>query len=189
MFSKILIFAGLLLIGISLYLYQMRLTPVRLKIKSYKNVQNASMKESLPASKAEPLLLEIPELKIKLPIVPAKINDGKWETTSEGVSYLATSPIPGETGNSILYGHNWEKLLGRLIDIKPNAKIIITYTDGTTTTFIVEYTGTVKPDQIGILNQTTDKRITVYTCTGFLDSMRFIVVAFPEDETNKQAMN
>ncbi len=174
--------AGIMLILASIYLYTQRLTPVNLVMKSYQPVRRSSIlnEKSQQIPSYPPEYIEIPDLKIKLPIIPSKIMNGKWETTSKGVSYLDSSPIPGDTGNSVLYGHNWEKLLGKLIKIKPGARIVITYSDGSAKNFIAEYTGTVKPDQIGILNQTADKRLTIYTCTGFLDSMRFVVVAFPE---------
>jgi sortase (surface protein transpeptidase) len=165
MFPRLTVAIGITLIAASIYLYMQRLTPVNLEISSYtpiKRVSNAGYESIDTITPYPPQYIEIPDLKIKLPIIPSKITGGKWETTSKGVSYLETSPIPGEKGNSILYGHNWEKLLGRLVKIKTGAKIVITYSDSS------------------ILNQTEDERMTIYTCTGFLDSMRFIVVAFPE---------
>ncbi|MBI3341892.1 sortase, partial [Candidatus Curtissbacteria bacterium] len=35
----------------------------------------------------------------------------------------------------------------------------------------------VTPESIDIINATTDSRLTVYTCSGFLDSARFVVIA------------
>ena len=43
--------------------------------------------------------------------------------------------------------------------------------------FLVEYTSVVDPNQTYILSQTKDKGITLYTCTGFLDTKRFVVTA------------
>jgi sortase (surface protein transpeptidase) len=51
--------------------------------------------------------------------------------------------------------------------------------DGVKKEFKVEYTATVDPSQTYIIDNTKDTRITLYTCTGFLDSKRFVVVAFP----------
>lgn len=173
---------GIVMICIGGSMYQIRYAPKRLTISSYKPTQKiSSLKISTITEKKSPQYIEIPDIGVRLPIIPSEIKNGTWETTSKGVSYLTSSPIPGNTGNSILYGHNWTNLLGSLTRVKPGTQIIITYADGSKNNFTVEYTGTVKPDQIGILNQTNDVRITIYTCTGFLDSQRFIAVAFPSE--------
>lgn len=124
-----------------------------------------------------PRRITISNLNIDLALIDSKIFDGKWETTDMGASYLASSPIPGETGNSIIYAHNWASLFGNLISILPGDEVKIEYADGTTKAFVVKYTSTVTPDTYSILAPTDDKRITMYTCTGFLDSHRFVAVA------------
>ncbi len=175
--AKILIVIGFFFLIISALLVRQRYSPVALQIRSYK--MNKAVYTIKPISK--PSSLEIVNLNIHLPVIPSTITDGQWETTPDGVSYLTTSPIPGDIGNSILYGHNWPSLLGRLPQIKPGNTIHIHYTDGSIKTFKVSTTAIVRPDQISILDQTKDKRITLYTCTGFLDSQRFVVVALLKD--------
>ena len=112
-----------------------------------------------------------------LEIIPSKITNNTWEATSQGVSHLSSSPIPGEKGNSILYGHNWTNLLGNLTKIKPGAEINIILKNREKKIFIVEYVSIVGPNDTQILADTDDTRITLYTCTGFLDSKRFVVTA------------
>lgn len=126
-----------------------------------------------------PKTFVIRDLGIDLPVYSATINNGKWKASPDGVSYLSSSPLPGDRGNSIIYGHNWESILGKLTKAQPGQEIEITFEDGTTKTFVIEYTSVVTPDQTHILNPTDDYRITVYTCIGFLDTKRFVVVAFP----------
>jgi len=126
-----------------------------------------------------PKSIEIPSIKANLAIVPALINGKSWETTNNGVSYLKTTPLPGDKGNSVIYGHNWKSILGALPQVKPGEKIVITMNDGVKKEFKVEYTATVDPSQTYIIDNTKDTRITIYTCTGFLDSKRFVVVALP----------
>jgi len=46
-------------------------------------------------------------------------------------------------------------------------------------TFIVKESYSVTPDQSHILTQTADVRLTLYTCDGFLDLKRFVVIASP----------
>lgn len=126
-----------------------------------------------------PKSIEIPSIKANLDIVPASIHGKSWETTSNGVSYLKSTPLPGSKGNSVIYGHNWKSILGNLPQVKPGQKIWITMNDGVKKEFKVEYTATVDPSQTYIIDNTKDSRVTIYTCTGFLDSKRFVVVALP----------
>ena len=124
-----------------------------------------------------PIGIRIPSLSINLPIIPSVIRNGIWETTMNGASYLLTSPVPGQKGNSIIYGHNYSNLLGKLPAIKPGQEIDIYYNDMSMKRFRVEYTSVVDPSQTDVLKQTNDKRITIYTCTGLFDSKRFVTVA------------
>jgi len=122
--------------------------------------------------------ITIPDLNISLPVIPAKIQNGKWPTTGEGVSYLSDSQRPGEIGNSIFYGHNWPRLLGNLSKIKPGQKIILGSKTATKIYYVTE-TKIVTPQDISILADTSIPRLTIYTCYGFADSKRFVAIASP----------
>lgn len=169
--SRILIFTGAALLIFGAYLIFERYNPQRL------GFNNAPISSSTPSAGVFPKEIIIADLDIKLPVYPAQIEKNKWEATTKGVSYLVTSPVPGEVGNSIIYGHNWANLLGRLPKIMPGQKIEIIFDNNEKRTFIVEHASIVGPDQTSILEGTSDKRITLYTCTGFLDSKRFVVTA------------
>lgn len=126
-----------------------------------------------------PKSIIIPSISLNLAIIPATVTGSNWETTSKGISYLSTSPMPGEKGNSVMYGHNWLSILGNLSKVKPGQKIIVVMHNGLKKEFIVEYTAVVDPSQTYIIDNTPDTRLTLYTCTGFLDLKRFVVVAKP----------
>jgi LPXTG-site transpeptidase (sortase) family protein len=168
-FSRFFILLGLITLLFGGYLIYERTNPKHLAFNNIKNL--AGVSNSLPKA------VLIPSLDIKLPIFPAKIEKYSWESTTQGVSYLTGSPVPGNMGNSILYGHNWSSLLGRLPAVKPGAKIEIVFSDNTKKTFIVSYTSVVTPDQTHVLSASSDSRITIYTCTGFLDTKRFVATA------------
>ncbi len=172
LFSKLFLIVGICFLAFAAYLlYQRNFTnPLTFKTEP-QVIQNIGVQ--LPKS------IEIPSIKANLAIVPATIRGKSWETTSTGVSYLRTTPLPGSKGNSVIYGHNWKSILGDLPQVKPGQKIVITMNDGVKKEFKVEYTATVDPSQTYIIDNTKDTRITIYTCTGFLDSKRFVVVAFP----------
>jgi LPXTG-site transpeptidase (sortase) family protein len=171
--SKALIVFGIICYILTLYAVYDRTNPRRVSFAYSGNEKVVAEKKQ----KSLPVLISIPDESIVLPIIPAQIINGQWEATTKGVSYLTSSPLPGDKGNSILYGHNWTSLLGRLVMVKPGDKIEIYFDDNTKKVFVIEYTVVVTPDQTHILAPSQDNRITIYTCTGFLDSERFVAVA------------
>ena len=131
---------------------------------------------------AMPVAIEIPSINVNLPIIGANITNGIWETTDVGISYILRSPRPGNIGNSILYGHNWPVLLGNLNKVKPGDIITIRFDKSASKTFTVHFITTVEPDDIHILKQTTDSRITLYTCIGLFDSKRLVITAIADTQ-------
>ncbi|MBI2009895.1 MAG: sortase [Candidatus Chisholmbacteria bacterium] len=129
--------------------------------------------ESLPQT------LLIPSQGIEVPIYPSQVRDGKWETTPKGVSYLVSTALPGNQGNSVIYGHNWANILGKLPDVETGQQVLLTWGDGRIERFEIVQTTEVTPDQTHILAPTDDVRLTIYTCSGFLDRKRFVIVAVP----------
>lgn len=124
-----------------------------------------------------PKTLYIPKIGKVLAISPGQVVDNRWVISETGVSYLTTTPLPGSSGNSVLYGHNKWDILGRLVDLKPGDIIYVVSQKGDIAKYTVFETKEVTPNQVEILNNTSDSRLTIYTCTGFLDSARFVVVA------------
>jgi sortase A len=171
--STSLIVFGLLLAICSASLLWIRNDPNRLSF----NLENLSILDINHSELSVPTLLVIGDISVQLPIFPARINGRKWDTTAEGVSYLSSTPLPGDPGNSVIYGHNWGSILGRLDALSPGDKIKILFSDGSAREFEVKYKQVVSPDDTSILNPTTDTRVTLYTCTGFLDQSRLVVTA------------
>jgi len=71
--------------------------------------------------------------------------------------------------------------LGNLEKAKSGQVIEIEFKNGEKKHFLIQRLATVWPDQKSVLYPSEDKRITLYTCTGFLDSKRFVVVATTQD--------
>lgn len=126
--------------------------------------------------------IAIPSANILLPVYPAKIYGTSWETTKRGISHLSTSPAAGDRGNSVFYGHNWPNLLGRLHQVKTGDKIFVTAQDGKVKRFTIAYIFTVNENQTEIFANTTDYRITIYTCTALFDTKRLVVTALLDSE-------
>lgn len=181
--SNLLLIAGFVALIYSLYLSYLHFAPNRLAFSG-----NLTQKaEYYGPLKPERIIIK--SIKLNLPIEIAQKKGNYWPTTHNGVSYLSSTPIPGENGNSVLYGHNWTSIFGSLPKVKPGQTLEITYSNGKSKRFVIENTAEVDPSQIQIINPTNDIRLTIYTCTGFLDSKRFVVVAKPADQqlvTSKQ---
>jgi len=131
-------------------------------------------------SQSQASRIVIKSVGVSLPVSEALITNNSWEVSTTGVSHLRTSPPPGERGNSVIYGHNWESLLGSLPKVRPGEVITIQYADRKEKRFTVWYTAVVSPSDTAIVFPTKDTRLTIYTCVGFLDSKRFVVIAKPE---------
>lgn len=173
LFSTTLILLGIFCLFLAGYYFWQRGDPQRLAFKLNENLASGQSRTGDP----KPTQLIIKDVNINLAVFPATIKNNKWEATTEGVSYLSSSPLPGEEGNSILYGHNWSGLLGSLVKAKPGQEIQVAFDNSTQRTFRIEYMLIVNPTETYVLKQTRDRRITLYTCTGFLDRKRFVVVA------------
>ncbi len=169
--SRFFFFLGVISLLAAGYLTWQRYTPTRLAFEGTVLPARTSQTEVVPTS------IEIEDLALALPIIGNELTGNKWPISDRGVVYLTNTPIPGEPGNSVLYGHNWSNILGRLTRIKPGATIDVGFSNGTRKRFIVRYTQEVTPDQTHILAPTDDTRITLYTCTGFFDQKRFVVTA------------
>ena len=170
--SKIFSTFGIICFSLALVFLWQRNNPNRIAFESTSIIKQ----ELLQGKKNPPVRLVIKNLKLDLPIFPAKINGQEWETTTKGISWLKFTPVPGEKGNSIIYGHNWENLLGKLERIRPGAKIEIIYADGSKKIFAVNSTAIVSPKDVSVLKQAEDSRITLYTCAGFFDEKRLVIV-------------
>ncbi len=105
------------------------------------------------------------------------IRDGVWVIQPNHASYLLTSAGIGDKGNMIIYGHNKDDILGPVRYIQIGAKIEIEGSDGNTYFYDVVKTDTVDPDNLNYILPKNEETLTLYTCSGFLDSKRFIVIA------------
>lgn len=113
-------------------------------------------------------------------IAPAELKDGVWGVHDTKVSYLLQSARPGENGNIILYGHNKREILGNIRALKGGEPITLTSENGDIHRYKVEWVKETAPKNLEALQPTQTEVLTLYTCSGLLDSQRFIVRALPE---------
>ncbi|EGK10225.1 sortase [Kroppenstedtia eburnea] len=106
--------------------------------------------------------LEIPALKVRLPVVE---GTGVKELR-KGVGHYATSVFPGEPDNSVLAGHR-ESALGKIGKLKKGDEIVVkTKHEGTFTYEVTKHWITDENDRSVIVSHESSK-LTVITCYPF----------------------
>lgn len=138
---------------------------------SYTSIQTKPLSK---LATAEPIKLSIESISLSSPISTTK---DIWAYPEDSLVYLKNSAKPGQKGNTVIYGHNFKSLLGNLNDTKLGDKISIQLSNGNIISYTITNKYNVTPDQTHILNPTQDNRLTLFTCSGFLDSKRLVVVA------------
>lgn len=126
-----------------------------------------------------PTRITIDSANIDISIVEANIQEGIWQTSQTEVTHLSTSARPAENGNIVLYGHNMQHIFGNLPAVKMGDRVVLTTEEGQKYYYQVADITVVDPSQIQTVLPTQNEVLTVYTCTGFLDSKRLVLKAVP----------
>lgn len=132
------------------------------------------------SKKGLPTFIAIKDNNIFLPIKETIIQNGVWEIADDGASHLATSARPGEHGTIIIYAHNLLAEFGSLPYVSLGEPIIISTADGKTYTYRAIKTEVVNPTDVEVLKSQKGETLILYTCYGFADLQRFIIIAKPQ---------
>lgn len=100
---------------------------------------------------------------------------GLWPLSDSKPVYLESSGTPGQSGNIIIYGHNTSKVFGNLDALQQGSEVTLTTNSNEIFIYKVDLIKKVFPQDVEILQQGSEERITLFTCTGLFDSMRLIV--------------
>lgn len=170
---QILILLGLFifLVGASKY--------YSLRILSF-NVNEVEGRGEVNAEKF-PVKISIPSIEIDLAVEPANIKNGVWDISYQNATFLASSSVPGEKGNIIIYGHNKKAIFGNLPYLSIGQKVILEDEQGKKYTYEVYKKDFVRPDRIDLVSPTNYEELTLFTCFGLLDSQRAVLKAKPVD--------
>lgn len=116
---------------------------------------------------------------INVPVAPAGYVNGTWLISEKAANHVTKSASPGEKGNIIIYAHNTPGLFGPLNRAAKGDMVTVTTKNGDEHRYrIIEIT-TVAPSNTTLLLPSPIELLTLYTCTGFLDSKRLVVRAQP----------
>lgn len=108
---------------------------------------------------------------VNINIKPAVITNGIWPVFSDSAGFVFNEK------NMIIYGHNKDNILGPIRYMKTGQTIEILGNDNQKYVYEVNKTDIVDPNYLEYIKPKDIETLTLYTCTGFLDSKRFIVVA------------
>ncbi len=168
--TKTLLFIGVLFILIPFFFYLNEGIQLAFFTPTVPVVQKI-----LPA----PTWVSIPAVQMELPIFETAIHSGVWGIADNGISHLTISARPGETGPIILYGHNTNDRFGPIRWLKIGDKIALTAGTNKPYTYVVEKVVEVSPSDVSILLSQKGQTLILYTCDGFADLQRFVVIAKP----------
>ncbi len=133
-------------------------------------------------------MLVIPSLRIEAPIIYLDSTDDSvlQQKLKEGVGHYPFTAVPGEVGNSFIFGHssnywwdwsNYSSIFANLEQIKIEDKILAYHDDDLYIYQVIE-TKVVEPTDLSVLEQGNDRRLTLMTCTPLGTNLqRFIVIA------------
>lgn len=134
---------------------------------------------SSPAANTDyPVFIDISGLP-RLPIVAGGKVQGTWSIAANAANHVRTSSIPGKQGNTIIYGHNTDTIFGKLVSVPVGSEITVTTSDGIHHTYTISETHEVDTWQTELLQPSKSEILTLYTCSGWFDSKRFVVRAIP----------
>lgn len=126
-----------------------------------------------------PTFIAIKDSNIFLPVRETLIEGGIWQVADDGASHLATSNRPGENGTVIIYGHNTLAEFGSIPFMWIGETIVLSTADGKTFTYKVTKTSIVDPTDVDVLKSQHGETLILYTCYGFADLQRFVIIAKP----------
>ena len=132
-----------------------------------------------PAAPAKTNMLFIPKIGVQMAIVEGN-NDRV--ALSKGAWRLPGTSTPDQGGNTVLGGHRWMFTSGPRtfyhLDKLVIGDMVQTDWKGKTYTYRVREVRVVKPEQTEILNASSQKILTLFTCTPIFSSkQRLVVVA------------
>lgn len=167
-----------------------------LKHRFYASVAKAQATPSGPtATVATPVkpslgdgiaLLEIPRINLGMIVVEGtSVADLKL-----GPGHYTGTPLPGDSGNVVISGHRttYKHPFYNLNDLVVGDPIYLTNPDGIKYTYLVTRSEVVAPDDIAVISNTTDDRLTLTTCNPrYSASQRLIVTARLQGSSSKVA--
>lgn len=142
-----------------------------LSVYAYRRISRDIRREKLMR---ENVVIEIPDLKIKAPVLEGTDN----EVLSVAAGHFSGTGGVGR-GNYCIAGHSstiYKEYFNKLKNVQTGMEIDLYDTSKNCYTYLVTESFIVEPNELWVLNDFGDDRVTVITCTDD-GSQRFVVVA------------
>lgn len=137
--------------------------------------QDAFIQSSRPTI---PQRITIPSAQIDQTLEPAALSEQGWSIAANKSNYLLDSARPGENSNVVIYGHNLLSILGKLKLAEVGDTVRIETADKEIW-YEITSKQVVWPTEVRVIQPTDSETLTVFTCTGLLDSQRLVIQAKP----------
>lgn len=130
-----------------------------------------------------PVRLRIPVMSLDSPIEEMTLDLGDWQVSALNVGHHAGSANPGEVGNVVLAAHrDINSALFRDLDRLQPGDVIYVGSSLHEYRYIVQESIVVGPLHTEVMDATTDRRVTLITCTPIgLATQRLVVVALLDE--------
>ncbi len=130
-------------------------------------------------SQSYPIRIIIPSVELSVPLFAVPYTDERWAIPTGGAALVTNPQTLGATDKRIIYGHNWKSIFKSITKTKAGDILALEYPDGSKQLFSVVTTTETTPDNLSILSTGEPGTVHVYTCSGMLDSKRYVVSARP----------
>lgn len=162
-------------LGLSLIFYKPQ-TSINSNSFSSEPVEIKGLSEAEFSEDDLPQRIIIPSLKVDIHVRRSEIVEGYWVVYEDSAGWGEGSGIPGRPGNQVVFAHARDKLFLPLKDIEVGSDVYILTKKGWFSYTVVDLKE-VTPDRIEVIEPTEDETLTLYTCSGFGDTKRLIVIA------------
>jgi sortase A len=184
--SAILILIGLVLLGYVGHEYwTMHREQQALRRQWLQQQQSAAIPANTPAAPKDDGLTRVSIPKINLDLIVVEGTNHK--ALRLGPGHLKDTPLPGETGNSVISAHR-DTFFRHIYELVKGDEIQVRR-DGRTYTFQVVGKKIVEPNDLSVVRNTEDARLTLITCypTYYIGPapQRLIVTAKLVDDTQQ----
>lgn len=106
-------------------------------------------------------------------------KNGEWTLNDDDAFYATpTSPLSSAPSNTLIYGHNTQRVFSSLFNLKAGDQAIVKADNGYEFVYTFAESKTIKPTDVSILNVGDKPQITLQTCTGWLDQYREVFIFY-----------
>ena len=123
-----------------------------------------------------PSRVVVERVKIDLEVKEAKVINGEWEVFANFAGWGVGSGIPGRAGNVVVFAHARIGLFYPLKDVRVGDEVSI-FTKNNNYKYKIFDIKSVTPQDLSVIDKSENEILTLYTCSGYADLKRLIVVA------------